>query len=115
MRTFTRLVCFVLLTALPVQHALAQRVGGGDGVGQRMQGGGINYAPQPDVYSVISIDSYARTVRMRAADGRSGDVYVPEGVYDLSTLKEGDKIRVDFVVPDAMNSKLSAASVWAVK
>jgi hypothetical protein len=80
-----------------------------------MQGGGINYAPQPDVYSVISVDSYARTVQMRAADGRTGDVYVAEGVYDLSTLKAGDKIRVDFVVPDAMNSRLSAASVWPVK
>jgi hypothetical protein len=115
MRTFKRLVCCALLAALPLQHALAQRVGEGDGAGRRMQGGGINYAPQPDVYSVVSIDSYARTVRMRAADGRTGDVYIAEGVYDLSTLKEGDKIRVDFVVPDAMNSKLSAASVWAVK
>ena len=80
-----------------------------------MQGGGINYAPQPAVYSVISIDSYARTVRLRAADGRTGDVYVGDDIYDLSKLKQGDKIRVDFVVPDAMNSKLSAASVWPVK
>jgi hypothetical protein len=104
-----------MLIALPVHHAVAQRVGDGDGAGRRMQGGGINYAPQPDVYSVISVDSYARTVQMRAADGRTGDVYVAEGVYDLSTLKAGDKIRVDFVVPDAMNSRLSAASVWPVK
>ena len=114
MKTLIRLVCCALLIAIPVHHALAQRAGEGDGVGRRSQGGGINYAPQPDIYSVISIDSYARTIRMRAADGRTGDVYVADGVYDLSTLKEGDKIRVDFVVPDAMNSKLSAASVWAV-
>lgn len=112
MRTFTKLVCCGLLAALPLQPVLAQRAGGVDGGGQRMQGGGINYAPQPAVYSVISIDSYARTVRMRAADGRTGDVYLAEGIYDLSKLKAGDKIRVDFVVPDSMNSKLSAASVW---
>jgi len=52
---------------------------------------------------------------MRAADGRTGDVYVAEDIYDLSKLKADDKIRVDFVVPDAKNSKLSAASVWPVK
>jgi hypothetical protein len=115
MKTLIRMTCCAMLIALPVHHAVAQRVGDGDGAGRRMQGGGINYAPQPDVYSVISVDSYARTVQMRAADGRTGDVYVAEGVYDLSTLKAGDKIRVDFVVPDAMNSRLSAASVWPVK
>jgi hypothetical protein len=115
MRTFIKLMCCGLLVAMPLQPALAQRAGGGDGGGQRMQGGGINYAPQPAVYSVISIDSYARTVRLRAADGRTGDVHVAEGIYDLSKLKAGDKIRVDFVVPDATNSKLSAASVWPVK
>jgi hypothetical protein len=115
MRTFIKLVCCGLLAVLPLQAVLAQRSGGGDGGGQRMQGGGINYAPEPAVYSVISIDSYARKVRMRAADGRTGDVYVAEGVYDLSKLKTGDKIQVDFIVPDAMNSKLSAASVWPVK
>jgi hypothetical protein len=115
MKTLIRLVCCSLLVAIPVHHALAQRAGDGDRAGRRSQGGGINYAPQPDVYSVISIDTYARTIRMSDADGRTGDVHVAEGVYDLSTLKPGDKIRVDFVVPDAMNSRLSAASVWAVK
>jgi hypothetical protein len=115
MRTLIKLIFSGLLAAMLLQPALAQRVGGGDGGGQRMQGGGINYAPQAAVYSVVSVDSYARTVRMRAADGRTGDVYVADGVYDLSKLKGGDKIRVDFVVPDATNSKLSAASIWPVK
>lgn len=115
MKTLVRGICCALLVAVPAHDALAQRTGEGDRGARRMQGGGINYAPQPDVYSVISIDSYARTIRMQAADGRTGDVYVADGVYDLSTLKAGDKIRVDFVVPDAMNSRLSAASVWAEK
>lgn len=115
MRTFIRLVCCGLLAAMPLQSVVGQRAGGGDGGGQRMQGGGINYAPQPAVYSVISIDSYARTVRMRAADGRTGDVHVAEDIYDLSRLKAGDRIRVDFLVPNPKNSKLSAASVWPAR
>jgi hypothetical protein len=115
MRTFIRRICFGLLAATLWQPVLAQQAAGGDGGGQRMQGGGINYAPHPADYAVILIDATARTVRLRAADGRTGVVYVAEGVYDLSKLKPGDKIRVDFVVPDAKNSKLSAASVWPLK
>ena len=115
MRRFIKLVCCGLLAATSLQPALSQQAGGGDGGGQRMQGGGINYAPRPAIYSVISIDSYTRTVRLRASDGRTGDVYVAEGIYDMSKLKTGDKIRVDFVAPDATNSKLSAASIWPMK
>ena len=115
MRTFIGLICCGLLAAVLLQPAFSQHGSGGDGAGRRMQGGGINYAPQPAVYSVISVDSYSRTVRMRAANGRTGDVHVAEGIYDLSKLKSGDKIRVDLVAPDADNSKLSAASIWPVK
>jgi hypothetical protein len=102
-----------MLAAMLLQPVLAQQAGGGGG--QRMQGGGINYALQAAVYSVISIDSDARTVQLRAADGRTGAVYVAEDIFDLSKLKPGDKIRVDFVVPDATNKKLSAASIWPAK
>jgi hypothetical protein len=116
MRTLARRVCIGLLAAMLLQPVLAQQAGGGsDGGAQRMQGGGINYAPQPAVYSVISIDADDRTVLLRAADGRTGVVYVADAVYDLSKLKPGGKIRVDFVVPDATNSKLSAASIWPVE
>ena len=115
MRTLISLICCGLLAAMLLQPAFAQRGGAGEGGGQRMQGGGINYAPQPAVYSVVSVNSYSRTVRMRAADGRTGDVYVGDGIYDLSKLKSGDRIRVDFVAPDAANDKkLSAASIWPV-
>ena len=115
MRTFIKRICFGLLAALLWQPVLAQPAGGGGGAGQHMQGGGINYAPQPAVYSVILVDPRARTVRLRAADGRTGVVYVAEPVYDLSKLKPGDKIRVDLIAPDAANSKLSAASIWPEK
>ena len=117
MRTLTKRICFGLLAAMLLQPVLAQRAGGGggDGAGQRTQGGAINYAPQPAVYSVTSVDAKGRTVRLRAQDGRTGVVHVAENVYDLSKLKAGDKIRVDFVVPDATNSKLNAASIWPEK
>lgn len=115
MRTLIKRICVGLLAAMLLQPVLAQQTGEDDGAGQRMQGGRINYAPQPAVYSVISIDSSARMVQLRAADGRTGAVYVDEDIYDLSKLKPGDKIRVDFVVPDSTNKKLSAASIWPAK
>ena len=105
MKTLNRRACIGLLAALPWQPLLAQR----------MVGGGLNYAPRPAVYVVISINRAARLVRLRAADGRTGDVLFPEGVYDLSTLKAGDEIRVDFVKPDKADKGLKAASVWPVK
>jgi hypothetical protein len=112
MRTLIKRICVGLLAVMLLQPVLAQQAGAGDGGGQRMQGGGINYAPQAAVYSVLSIDADARTVQLRAADGRTGAVYVAEDIYDLSKLKPGDKIRVDFVVPDATTKKLNAASIW---
>ena len=112
MRTLVKRFCFGLLAAMLLQPALAQPAGGGDAGVQRMQGGGINYAPQPAVYSVIRVDSRARTVQLRAADGSTGNVYVAAEVFDVSTLKPGDKIRVDFFVPDETNKGLRAASVW---
>ena len=105
-------ICVVLLAAMLLQPVMAQQPGTGEGEGQRMQGGRLNYAPRPAVYAVLSIDAGARTVQLRAADGRTGAVYVADEVYDLSKLKPGDKIRVDFVAPDATNKSLRAASVW---
>ena len=105
MRTLDRRVCVGLLAALLMQPLFAQR----------MVGGGLNYAPQPAVYDVISLDRDDRMVQLRAADGRTGNVYVAAEVFDLSTLKPGDKIRVDFVKRDGANKGLKAASVWPVK
>jgi hypothetical protein len=94
-----------VLAALPWQPLFAQR----------MVGGGLNYAPRPAVYGVVSLNRDAHQVRLRAADGRTGDVFVPEEVFDLTTLKAGDQIRVDFVAPDKSKKGLTAASVWLVK
>jgi hypothetical protein len=98
--------CLGLLAAWLAAPALAQR----------MVGGGLNYAPKPAVYVVLAVDAEARTVQLRrVSDGRTGSVAVATEVYDVTTLKPGDKIRVDFVVPDAANKSLRAASVWPEK
>lgn len=112
----TRLLGLLMVAIISLsisQYASAQREGGAGG--RRMQGGGINWAPAPGVFSVVSIDSYNRLVRMRSQDGTSGDVYVGGDIYDLSKLKVGDKIQVNFVIPDAMNPKLAAANIWPVQ
>jgi hypothetical protein len=103
-----RILMAVMLAALASIPVAAQ-----DG-GRRMQGGGLNYGVPPQVYRVLSVDNYASTIKLRAADGRSGDVFVASGVYDVSKLKAGDLVQVDFVVPDAMNPRLAAASIWPV-
>ena len=100
-----RRVCIGLLAVLPWQSLFAQR----------MVGGGLNWAPVPAVYDVVSLNREARMVRLRAADGRTGDVLFPLGVFDLATLKAGDQIRVDFVKPEKADKGLKAASAWAVK
>ena len=105
MGALDRRACLGLLMALPWQPSLAQR----------MVGGGLNYAPVPAVYAVVSINKDTRMVRLRAVDGRTGDVFFPEGVFDLSTLKSGDQIRVDFVKPEKEDKGLKAASAWPVK
>lgn len=115
MRALAIRICCGLLAAMLLQPVLAQGTGGAHGGGHSAQRGGLNYAPRPAVYSVIEVDSDARTVRLRALDGRTGVVHVADGVYDLSTLQPGDRVRVDFVVPDAANSALRAASVWPEK
>jgi hypothetical protein len=76
----------------------------------RNRGGG---GGQPvDVYQVLAVDTDARTLRLRASDGSESTVKVPEGVYELRKLAVGDRIQVNFYVPDAMNPGLRAAGIW---
>ena len=105
MKTLNRRACVGLLAALPLQSLFAQR----------MVGGGLNYAPLPAVYAVV-LDGSRRAqgapARCRRTHRRRLD---SEGVFDLSTLKAGDEIRVDFVAPDKAKKGLTAAQVWLVK
>ena len=82
----------------------------------RNQGGSVNLAPSDPVLQVVSIDSYGRVVKMRDANGKTLDVQVGEGIYDLSKLKIGDKVQVNFLEPDGLGShKLKAANIYPVQ
>ena len=82
----------------------------------RNQGGSVNLAPNDPVLQVVSIDSYDRVVKMRDANGKTLDVQVGEGIYDLSKLKIGDKVQVNFLEPDGRGShKLKAANIYPVQ
>jgi hypothetical protein len=82
---------------------------------RRNQSGTINYAPRPGVFSVVAVDPYERIVRLRARNGAAADVYVRDGVYDLAKLKPGDRIQVDFLVPDDVDKRLAAATIWPLR
>ena len=74
------------------------------------------YAPAAaGVFEVVSVQESERVVRLRASDGKALDVSVAEHVYDLSKLKAGDKLKVDFFQPDEANPKVSAAGIWPVE
>jgi hypothetical protein len=77
---------------------------------RRDQGGGGGLPN--GVYTVVSVDGSARNVVLRGADGTQATVRVPDGVYELSKLSAGDRVQVNFYVPDAMNPGLRAAGIW---
>ena len=75
-----------------------------------------SYAPAAaGIFEVVSVQESERVVRLRASDGKALDVSVAEHVYDLSKLKAGDKLKVDFFQPDEANPKVSAAGIWPVE
>lgn len=68
-----------------------------------------------DTYTVVAIDTDARTLQLRATDGTVSKVKVPEDVFDLSTLNVGDRIQVNFLVPQSSSDPPRASSIWPVK
>jgi len=97
--------------------ALAEAQVGTGGVGPRpgIRNKGGGGGEEPGVFQVVSVDSNGRMLQLRAADGSTANVKVPEGVYDLSKLNPGDKVQVNFYVPDSMNPGLRAAGIWPVQ
>ncbi len=72
-----------------------------------------SYAPMTSsVFEVLSVRTSDRTVRLKGQDGRSADVHVDHHVYDLSKLKVGDKVKVDFFQPDEGDKAMRAAGIW---
>lgn len=95
--------------------ARAQVSGPGPGRRRDPTTGGVNNAPPPGVFTVTSIDTYGQMLGLKAVDGSVSSIYVSSDIYDISKLKVGDKVRVDFIVPDAMNPKPAAATIWPIK
>ena len=66
----------------------------------------------PGVFVVRAVNDRDNIVRLSDADGWTADVHVGADLFDVSELKPGDEIVVDFVVPNDSNSRLEAAGVW---
>ena len=107
-----KVLCAALIIVSLQQAVFAQRTGKGEAPIRRNQSGGINYAPLPGIFVVVSVDSYSGTVRLRGRDGTTADVRVAEDIYDLSKLRAGDRIQVDFLQQDGADDTLRAATVW---
>ena len=72
-----------------------------------------NYAPMAiGTLEVLAVRPADRVIRLRDKDGKAADVHVQEHVYDLSKLKPGDKVKVDFYQPVEGDTQLRAAGIW---
>lgn len=103
-----------LLTAVLVAVSL-QAAAQDASWGRRNQSGSINYAPLPGVFVVVDVDDYESTVKLRARNGATADVVVDDRVYDVSTLKPGDLVQVDFLVPNDNEDAPAAATIWPLR
>lgn len=81
----------------------------------RFYEGGMNYAPAAGVFKVNAVDTRENIVKLSDADGRTADVYVNPRSFDLTTLKPGDEVAVDFFVPDDNDDRLEAASIYKLE
>jgi hypothetical protein len=97
---------------LPV---LADRVAPVGPFAGRFYEGGTNYAPAAGVFKVNAVDTRENIVKLSDADGRTADVYVNPRSFDLTTLKPGDEVAVDFFVPDDNDDRLEAASIYKLE
>ena len=89
------------------------RPGGPIGPGRfpRLTDGVIRVQP-PGVFVVRAVIDRDNVLQLSDADGRSGSVYVDPDLFDVSELKPGDEIVVDFFVPADSSARLEAAGVW---
>lgn len=113
----TARLCAGLIGATLAITADAQRVGSGNRGDRVRPPESIpaieSHAPMTtSVFEVLSVRPSERVIRLRGRDGKTADVHVQEHVYDVSKLKEGDKVKVDFFQPDEGDTRLRAAGVW---
>jgi hypothetical protein len=72
-------------------------------------------AAVPGTFTVTSINRMQNMLRLRDDDGRGADVFVRPDLYDLSTLKPGDEVAVDFLVPDGGDKRLAAGAIFRIE
>jgi hypothetical protein len=77
--------------------------------------GGVASGALPGVYFVVGVDARADTLQLRDEGGRTSAVHVNDRVLDLESLKPGDEVEVDFLVPDAGSTRLEAGNIWKVQ
>ena len=78
-------------------------------------GGGVASGARPGVYVVVAVDARTDTLQLRDEGGRTDVVHVSDRVSDLDSLKPGDEVEVDFLVPEAGSTRLEAGSIWKVQ
>lgn len=74
--------------------------------------GGVNRSQLPGVYIVRAVDDRENTVQLSDGEGRTENVYVGPHTFDVSELRIGDEVVVDFVTPHGRGSRLEAAHLW---
>jgi hypothetical protein len=73
---------------------------------------GPNRTLPPGIFVVRTVNDRENIVQLSDADGRTARVLVDPAVFDVSELKSGDEIVVDFIVPASKGDPLRAAGVW---
>lgn len=101
--------------AHPIARPPHLRPGGLPGPGWFEVQGGVASGALPGVYVVVGVDEKAGTLQLRDGSGRIGVVHVDERMLDIESLKPGDEVEVDFLVPDPGSTRLAAGGIWKVQ
>lgn len=99
--------------AHPIARPPGQRLGGALLAG-RFGGEGVAGGASPGVYVVVAVDAQDDTLQLRDETGRTERVHVNERSFDLASLKPGDEVEVDFLVPAPGSTRLEAGGLWKV-
>lgn len=78
-------------------------------------GGVASAAALPGTFTVVSVNRMQNMLKLRDDGGRNADVFVRPDLYDLSTLKPGDEVAIDFLVPDGGETRLAAGAIFKIE
>lgn len=101
--------------AHPIARPPGQRLAGALVAGRFDVSGGVMTGASPGVYVVVSVDTQAEALQLRDDGGRTGIVYANGDAFDLASLKPGDEVEVDFLVPEPGRTRLEAGGLWKVQ